>query len=496
LHDKLLLVADIDQLIGPVFRHPSNSDLEAILSSERALSTEPPFATGMSATPDERIPPGNNDTVRGSLYGVNTFGALCCIRQTLSFVRLCRIIASLQDELLDKGCSVDYVRALLGYVGSVMVRKLRYSTRGATLRPSREQVDTVFKNQTSINYGFDFLETGIGEGSGTWTNVVPTVKTVLDKVIHLVEAQPARIRQGSALHLPFRPGSIDAIITDPPYDALIDYSDATDLFFVWLKRALGGVYPELFDTPGLQEKDEEIIVKRRGTPDDHRTSDFYTRSLQQAFVNMRTALRDDGALTLVFGHSDPDAWKLLLSALMQARFVVTGSWPARTEAKSGAKGANIVVTITIACRTAAVNRADSVQAQVDEEVRREIRGRVPQWERDGLPLTDQLMAAYGPAMEVLGRYERVLRPDGELVPLDHYLSLARRTVQDAAAIRIDGLPLETFDARTRFALFWVRLYARQLAPKSEALFQAMASNLRLDDVRLDILEGSKNSSFR
>jgi len=241
----------------------------------------------------------------------------------------------------------------------------------------------------------------------------------------------------------------------------------------------------------LQEKDEEIIVKRRGTPDDHRTSDFYTRSLQQAFVNMRTALRDDGALTLVFGHSDPDAWKLLLSALMQARFVVTGSWPARTEAKSGAKGANIVVTITIACRTAAVNRADSVQAQVDEEVRREIRGRVPQWERDGLPLTDQLMAAYGPAMEVLGRYERVLRPDGELVPLDHYLSLARRTVQDAAAIRIDGLPLETFDARTRFALFWVRLYARQLAPKSEALFQAMASNLRLDDVRLDILEGSK-----
>jgi hypothetical protein len=61
-------------------------------------------------------------------------------------------------------------------------------------------------------------------------------------------------------------------------------------------------------------------------------------------------------------------------------------------------------------------------------------------------------------------------------------------VQDAAAIKIDGLPLETFDARTRFALFWARLYGRQLAPKSEAVFQAMASNLRLDDVRRDILE--------
>lgn len=316
------------------------------------------------------------------------------------------------------------------------------------------------------------------------------METVLEKVIHTVAAKPARIRQGSALHLPFRPGSVHAIITDPPYYEMIDYSDATDLFFVWLKRALGDVFPELFDSPGLQEKDEEIIVKRRGTPDDHRTRDFYTRSLQQAFDNMRTVLRDDGALTLVFGHSDPEAWKFLLSALMQARFVVTGSWPARTEAKSGANAANIVVTITIACRTAATVRPDGVQSQVDEEVRREIRGRVPQWERDGLPLTDQLMAAYGPAMEVLGRYERVLRPDGEVVPIDHYLSLARRTVQDAAAIRIDGLPLETFDARTRFALFGARLYTRQLAPKSEALFQAMASNLRLDDVRLDILEAS------
>jgi len=195
-------------------------------------------------------------------------------------------------------------------------------------------------------------------------------------------------------------------------------------------------------------------------------------------------------LTLVFGHGDPEAWKLLLSALAEARFVVTGSWPARTEAGTAAGAANIVVTITIACRPAPAVRADGLQATVDLEVEREIRGRVAVWERDGLALTDQLMAAYGPAMEVIGRYEHVLRPDGNPVKIDHYLSLARRTVQDTAAIKIDGLPLETFDARTRFALFWTRLYGRQLAPKSEALFQAMASNLRLDDVRRDILEES------
>ncbi len=193
-------------------------------------------------------------------------------------------------------------------------------------------------------------------------------------------------------------------------------------------------------------------------------------------------------MTLVFGHGDPDAWILLLSALRDAGFVVTGSWPARTEASAGAGAANIAVTITIACRPAPANRPNGLQATVDLDVEREIRARVVDWERDGLALTDQLMASNGPAMETLGRYAQVLRPDGTPVPLQYYLSLARRIVQDAAAIKVDGLPLETFDPRTRFALFWLRLYGRQLAPKSEATFQAMAYSLRLDDVRRDILD--------
>ena len=272
---------------------------------------------------------------------------------------------------------------------------------------------------------------------------------------------------------------------------MIDYSDASDLFFVWLKRALGGVFPELFDTNDVQEKEEEIIVKRGATPDDHRTTIFYKKALKEAFVNAHSKLLDDGALTLVFGHGDPEAWLLLLSALIEARFVITGSWPARTEAATGAGSANIVVTITIACRPAPIGRRDGLQAMVGLEVEQEIRARIPTWEAGGLALTDQLMAAYGPAMEIYGRYEHVLKPDGTPVGIDHYLSLSRRTVQDVTAIKVDGLPLETFDTRTRFALFWARLYGRQLAPKSEAVFQAMASNLRLEDVRRDILEENR-----
>lgn len=490
LRDRLLLVVDIVSKGELGFRLPTNEDTNAITLAERVLSEEKAFRFGVPAIPDEVIPDGNHDTVRASLYGVRIYGDMCCKRQTLGFVRLSRIIANLQTELRTAGCSEEYSRAMLGYAGAVVVRKLRRSTRGATLEPALKKIHDIFKNQASLNYGFDFFEAGIGDGAGTLRSLLSDTIEVVEKITGGIRPAPARIRQGSALRLPFKPKSITAVVTDPPYYNMIDYSDATDLFFVWLKRALGGVFPELFDIDGIQDKDEEIIVKRGGALGEHRTASFYTKSLKASFVKARSVLRDDGALTLVFGHGDPEAWRLLLSALTEARFIITGSWPARTEASAGAGSANIVVTTTIACRPAPVERPDGWQAAVDLEVEREIRSRIADWERDGLPLTDQLMAAYGPAMEVLGRYERVLRPDGSTVEFDHYISLARRTVQDAAAIKVDGLPLETFDVRTRFALFWVRLYGRQLAAKSEAVFQAMASDLRLDDVRRNILEES------
>ena len=117
--------------------------------------------------------------------------------------------------------------------------------------------------------------------------------------------------------------------------------------------------------------------------------------------------------------------------------------------------------------------------------------RVAQWDADGLALEDQLMASYGPAMEVYGRYSRVFNPDGSDADLDHYLGLARRAVRDAMRLRVDELPIETFDAITRFAIFWLRAKGRSDVPKGEARFFAQADELRLDDLRGRVLAESK-----
>lgn len=504
--DALLVAADIDDVVGKVFREPTKEERAAARAATPALASEDPFGPGLPAVPHEAIPPGNNDTVRPSMYGAKSYGDLCNDRQTLGFVRLSRIVGEVANELRGGGVSADYVAALSGYAASVLVRRFRLSTRGVTLQQrltatsNRVHTSDLFRNESALNFSYDFFETALSDGPGTWLSVKDDTVAVLRNQASRPPGRPALVRHGSATALPLPDDSIDAVVTDPPYDDMIDYSDASDLFYVWLKRALVMTHPEIglsAHPDGVQEKDEEIIVKRGGAAvGDHRTRSFYDTMLARSLAEARRVVRDDGVVTIVFGHGDPEVWHRLLGVITAGGLYLTGSWPAKTEAGGKAGSANIVTTLTLSCRPAPTIRPSGRVDEVDNEVHREVRARIPEWERANLALTDQLMASAGPAMEVVGRYSAVLDQLGEPIDPTRYLVLARRTVEEGAAIKIEDLPLETFDARTRFALFWVRLYGRGLAPKSEARWQAMVSDLALPEVNDILRDGDGGKGVR
>jgi putative DNA methylase len=482
--DALLLAADLDDVLGKAYREVTAVEVEAVEKAVQALPTEQPFANGTSAVPDETIPEGNTWTVQATVYGARTYGDLCNVRQTLAFVRLARVIAEIGDELLAAELSRDYAAALCGYASAVMVRKLRRSTRGCTLDPRLNKVNDLFATESSLNFSYDYFEAGLGDGPGTWESIADGTIAALRRQMARQPGKAADITRGTALALPFRDRSAAAVVTDPPYDAMIDYTDASDLFYVWLKRSLSTVAVDMSftaDPYGVQEKHDEIIVKKGGSSnDDFRTRDRYDRLIAAAFAEARRVVDPNGVVTIVFGHGEPEVWHRLLGAITKAGLVLTGSWPAKTE-KGGKVGfSNIVTTLTMACRPAPLNRPSGRANLVEAEVRREVKARVEMWESVGLAPTDQLMASAGPAMEIVGRYSAVLNHLGEPVEPDRYLLVARRAVEEAAAIEIDHLPLETFDARTRFALSWARLYGRGVAPKSEARWQALASDLEMD----------------
>lgn len=504
--DALLIAADIDNSVGKSFRAPTRGEHDAISLAYKALMKEPDFAVGLPAAPSETIPAVNTHTIKAIFYGARTYGDLMNFRQCLGFVRLSRIVGALGEELPTRfGVSTDYADALCGYAASVLVRKIKYSTRGAKLNSHRHsdsnrvQTDHIFTSEAAIGFNHDYFEVGLSDGPGSWASLAEDTIAVLRNQANRSGGVPAKLVRGSALSLPLKDREIDAVVTDPPYDSMIPYTDASDLFYVWLKRALISTKPELAmtsDPNGVQEKTEEAIVSaNRMVASEHRTREHYDRCIAIALKEAQRVVRGDGVVTIVFGHGEPEVWHRLLAAITRGGLYLTGSWPAKTEAGGGSGSANIVTTLTMSCRPAQPGRPDGRSSVVEAEVRREVQSRVPMWDSAGLAPTDQLMASAGPAMEVVGRYEAIYDHLGQRVDPAKYLVIARRAVQEAAAIQIDNLPLETFDTRTRFALFWVRLYARSIAAKSEARWQALAADLSADGLKGLLTDTEKGVRF-
>jgi putative DNA methylase len=497
--DKLLVAADLAEDGTKVFREPTDEECAAADLAERSLAGERPFGP-MPARPDERIPSGNTWTIQSVNYGDRTYGDLIPARQALGLIRLARIINDLSQDCLKAGLSTAYVRALSGYATAAMMRKIRRCTRGSRLEVDAQKVGDVFANQSAILHSYDWFESGLSEGPGSWASLAKKTVSTLRSIRERFPARPAVIQRGTAIMLSNGVSSMSAIVTDPPYDDMIDYSDSSDLFYVWAKRAMFTADVSLAMTAhpdGVQEKDDEIIVKRGGKQaDDHRTREHYDNLMSTAYREMRRVVAEDGVIAIVFGHGDMDVWYRMLDALDKAELVMTGSWPAKTEAGGAGAGAlNIVTMGMVCCLPAHPGRAQGSLAAVESQIRAEIADRVRLWERWDLGRGDMVMASYGPAMEVAGQYEGINDNMGKPVDLMRLLAIARRAVKEILLSKIDVLPLKVFDERTQFALWWVEQHRRDLAAKSDLRWESFSEGMPLTEFKTLIKQDRRGCRF-
>ena len=482
----MLAIADHDPEVGKRYREPCDADVAALSRIKKTLGDEPRSRSGLPAVPTEPIDPGLSRFIGPVNYGYRSWGELCNDRQTLGLVRLARIIDELCREMLAGGIGTDYAAALTGYAAANLVRRIKHSTRSTTLQERAQKVSHIYFNDSGISHSFDYFETGCGDGPATWGSLSAHTVRSLRKQCGRVKGCTAVVQRGSATEMPLPDGCLDAVVTDPPYDSMINYCDSSDLMYVWLKRALVTSHPWFgvtTDPGGLQEKTNEAVIKFTTANDkDHRIEAHYKSCITKAFDQARLKVGSEGVVSIVFGHGDPDAWARVLSAISDAGLVLTGSWPCSTEKGGKQTGEYIDNTIMMACRAAASDRPVGDVRVVDEQVRAEIARRVPEWTDDGLADSDQRMAAIAPAMEVVGRYREVRDFTGVPVPIEHFLGLAHKAVEEAADVRIDRFRLTDFDERTRFALSWARQHGRRVAAGSEARWQRLSYDMSEKDV--------------
>lgn len=265
-----------------------------------------------------------------------------------------------------------------------------------------------------------------------------------------------QVIQASAISLPYPDNYFDAIITDPPYYDNVPYSYLSDFFYVWLKRTIGDLYPDLFATP-LTPKSEEIVAYSHGEGGFEGGKRFFEEMISKAFKEIYRVLKPEGIACIVFAHKSTEAWETIINALLDSGLYLTASWPVHTEMKSrlrASESAALASSIYMVCRKRTESRTAYFN-EIKSQIETRIKEKLEQFWNEGIGGSDFFISAIGPAMEVFGKYESVEKFSGEKVSAKELLQYIRKVVSEYALSRILKSPeLGGIDEESRFYLLW------------------------------------------
>jgi adenine-specific DNA methylase len=424
------------------------------------------------------------------IYGLSAYRDLFNSRQLLVAASFCRAVHEAHTDMLREGMDGDRARAVATYIALLIDRLVSYNSSFCAWHRGREMTGHTFARQ-SISMVWDFVEINpFATIPGNWESGVRAAQSIIEHCAS-IESPPAQVVRGDAQDLNLlESASFDAVVVDPPYYDAIQYGDLSDFFYVWQKRAIGFLYPDIFVTPRTP-KTQEIIENRadKGS-DSHISSAEFEKRLARAIREIRRVVRPDGVVTIVFAHTESDAWERLLRALLSAGLVVSSTWPMQSEMANRPTAAISAVlgsSVVLVCRPRAPTEAvfyDDVVRELDAR----IGARLEEFERLGLRGADFLISAIGPAFEVFGKYARVERLNGDEVSVGELLALARRTVARHAMRRLLGSEaLTAVDDVSLFYLTWRWAYGASRIPVDEA--QKLGKAFNVDAADLGAMDG-------
>lgn len=467
---RLYAVLDIDGR-ERAYRAPRPDEVEGAQTLAAArLGDLPECDDGTSALPDEDMVKSQYRRYGNLVYGIDTFRGLFNDRQLYVLGSLCEAVRAAHAAMLDDGMEPERAKAVATYLGLCVDRIADYDCTFTSWVPGGEFHAHLFKRQ-AVSMVWDYVEVQpLLDVSGSWSGAVRWIELALDHV-SMAGEQSASCLRASAQDLPLDDHSIDAVIVDPPYYDAIQYGDLSDFFFVWLKRSIGHLYPAVFSTPLTPKRQEVIETRADRKSDEYVSHDEFEHRLQRALDEMTRVVKRDGLVSIVFAHTDVEAWERLLNALRQAGLVVTTSWPMRSEreARSTAQiSAVLSSSVVLVCRP----HQASEEGFYDDVVRAleaRIAERLDAFEEMGLAGADYFVSAIGPAFEVFARYRRIVKLSGEEVDVSDLMVLARQVVARHAMRRLlRSDALTALDAESLFYLTWRWAYLTAPIPADEA----------------------------
>ncbi len=364
--------------------------------------------------------------------------------------------------LRDGGCGAQaYAEAIVTYLSFVVDKCADYWSSICTWNTPREQIRNTFARQ-AIPMSWDIAETNpFSDSSGNWMAMVDWVRKAVDHF-------PDSMGNGVAVQLDARtavrqqPGTV--LSTDPPYYDNIGYADLSDFFYVWLRRNLADVWPEVCSTLATPKADELIADPYRAGSKE-KAEKYFESGMAEFMKAVATNAVSGYPATIYYAYKATETsdgkvrstgWDTFLQAAVDAGLQVNATWPLRTERshRPRAIGSNALASsVVLACRPRPESAPLASRREFLGALKAELPGALRLLRQGGIAPVDMAQAAIGPGMAVFSRYERVMEASGESMRVRTALELINETL-DEVTREIDA----DFDYDTRWAVSWFSEY--------------------------------------
>lgn len=431
------------------------------------------------------------------LFSARQLIALCTLSDLLTEVR-----QLVHDDAIAAGLSVcstktqvvdinSYADAITCYLAFAVDKVAEYNCTLVPWYPKEDRPKGVFARQT-LPILWDFAEVNpLGSIGGTLAASVTIVAEALEGCP--IGAPLGFAAQHNAMDSITEPDT-PILCTDPPYYANIGYAELSDFFYVWLRRSINRVYPELFSTL-LVPKAEELVAEPFRHGDKERARQYFEQGLSQAFVHMRSAQNALYPLTLFYAFKQEETddseneqmsgitisastgWETLLNAMLSSGFVITGTWPIHTERGGRARSIDsnaLASSIVLVCRPRPTNAPITTRRDFLNTLKRELPHALKDLQRGNIAPVDLAQAAIGPGMAVFSRYSKVLESDGTPMRVRTALQIINQALDEVLAEQ-EG----EYDADTRWAVAWFEQFGMEEGMYGLAETLSKAKNIAL-----------------
>lgn len=390
-------------------------------------------------------------------YGINRHWQLFTNRQLIALTTFCDLVGEAREQVIADGGDEAYADAVATYLGLGIGRLANRCSSQCFWDAGGEGVMQVFA-RNALPMVWVYAEANpFSDSSGNFSGQIDYLVAALARTPARGQAVVRQLDAAAPMDVP-----LVIVATDPPYYDNVPYADLSDFFYVWLRRCIGGLHPDLFSTI-LVPKAQELIAEpaRQGSWD--AAAAFFESGLRNAFANMLAVHDNRFPLTIFYAFKQSEdaddgagrvstGWETMLQGLLDAGAAITGTWPVRTEQPGGLREvgrAALASSIVLVCRKRSLTAPLATRKDFVGALKAELPDALRQLQRGNIAPVDLAQASIGPGMAVYSRYSKVVEADGTQMKVRAALGIINQ-VLDAILSEQEG----DFDADSRWALAW------------------------------------------